>query len=97
MEDKTAEGIEPERKWLDVTIVFAKKPSIEEAYNSIYAETQKLANKGLDISLYVSVGNKNIKTSWKQLHDVDGSFVFANYDSTYKRLTKNEHVLKQYP
>jgi len=96
-EGKTAAGIKPERKWLSVTIVFPKQPSRDVAYDAILAETQKLTLRGLDISVYVSVGDQKVKTSWKQMVDTDGAYVFADYDAARKKLMRRGQVLKQLP
>jgi hypothetical protein len=96
-EDKTLAGIKPEKKWLSVTIVFSPQPTRDAAYNAIAAETQKLAARGLDINVYVSVGNPKIKTSWMQMKDKDGAYVFAEYDAASKRITRKGQLLKQLP
>lgn len=94
-EDHTYAGIKPERKWLNLTIVFPTQPTREVAYNTIFAESAKLATKGLDINAYVSVGDKSNKTSWKQMKDADGAFVFAQYNAASKRIMRKGEVLKQ--
>ncbi len=96
-EDKTFAGIKPEKKWLSVTIVFSKQPSQDAAYEAILVETQKLAAKGLDINAYVSSGDQKVKTSWKQMRDKDGAYVFAKYDAASKKLTRQGQLLKQLP
>lgn len=96
-EDKTLTGIKPERKWLSVTIVFPKAPTQDVAYDAIISETQKLVAKGLDIHLYVSVGNPKVKTSWRQMRDKDGAYVFAEYTALTKRLMRNGQAIKQFP
>jgi hypothetical protein len=95
LEEKTLPGIKPEKKWLSVTIVFPKQPPRNAAYDAIFVETQKLVSKGFDISVYVSVGDQNVKTSWKQMRDIDGAYVFAEYDSASKKLTRKGQLLKQ--
>lgn len=96
-EDKTVSGIMPEKKWLSVTIVFPKQPGQDAAYEAILVETRKLAAKGLDLDAYVSVGNQKVKTSWKQMRDRDGAYVFAKYDAASKKLTRRGQLLKQLP
>lgn len=96
-EDKTLAGIKPERKWLSVTIVFPKQPTRDAAYDTIIAETQKLAAKGLDVDLYVSVGDQKVKTSWRQMRDKDGAYVFAEYNTANKKLMRKGQLLKQLP
>jgi len=94
-EEKTLEGIKPEKKWLSITIVFPKKPSQQTAYDAIITEAQKLDAKGLDMNLYVSVGDKNAKTSWKQIRDTDGTYIAADYDAASKRLMHQNKLIKQ--
>lgn len=94
-QDQTATGIKPAKKWLSLTIVFPKTPSREVAYDAIFTEIAKVATKGLDVNAYVSVGDKNVKTSWKQMRDNDGGYVFARYDSATRKVTRKDKVLKE--
>ena len=96
-EEKTLDGIKPERKWLSVTIVFSKEPSRVVAYDAIFSETQKLATRGLDVNAYVSVGDQKVKTSWQQMRDTDGGYVFAEYKAGTKKITRKGQLLKQLP
>ncbi|HYX31352.1 MAG TPA: hypothetical protein VE863_22645, partial [Pyrinomonadaceae bacterium] len=68
-EDHTYPGITPARKWRSVTIVYPKAPSRTAAYDAIFAEIQKAAARGLDVNAYVTVGDKNVPTSWEQMRD----------------------------
>lgn len=94
-EDHTYPSITPARNWLILTIVFPKTPSREIAYDAILTEIQKVTNRGLDVDAYVSIGDKNVKTSWNQMRDNDGAYVFANYDSATKKVTRKDKVLKK--
>jgi hypothetical protein len=94
-EDKTYEGITPERRWLDVTIVFAKAPSIDRAYKAISIEAEKLSTRGLDVSLHVSVGDPKVRTSWRQIKDADGAYIFARYEAATKELTRKDKLLSR--
>ncbi len=96
-EEKTLSGIKPERKWLSVTIVFSKQPTRTAAYDAIFVETQKLTARGLDVNTYVSVGDQKVKTSWNQMRDSDGAYVFAEYNAANKKLTRKGQLLKQFP
>lgn len=96
-EEKTFAGIKPEKKWLSVTIVFPKQPTRDAAYEAIFVETQKLAAKGLDVNAYVSIGDQRVKTSWEQMRDTDGAFVFAEYNAASKKVTRKGQLLKQLP
>lgn len=92
---QTVAGITPVRKWFSVTVVFPKKPSRAVAYDAIFTEAQKLAAKGLDVDVYVSVGNQKEKTTWEQMKDTDGGYVFANYKATTKQVRRRGQLLKQ--
>lgn len=92
-EEKTYEGVVPARKWLSVTIVYPKNPGRSVAYEAIKAEVAKLKSRGLDVDLYVSVGDKNTRTSWKQVRDSDGKYIFAEYSSATQQLTRNNKPL----
>lgn len=93
---QTLPGITPARKWLSVTLVFPRKPSRQAAYDAIYAEAQKLAGRGLDVDVYVSIGNQKVKTSWEQMKDTDGGYVFANYKAASKQVWRRGKLLKQF-
>ena len=84
-------------KFLGVTIVFSRQPTRDAAYDAIIAETQKLAARGLDVSIYVSVGDQKVKTSWHEMPDKDGGSVFAEYTAASKKLMSKGHLLKQIP
>lgn len=94
-ENKTFEGVTPARKWLSVTLVFSKAPAQDAAYAAIAAEAEKLAARRMDMDLYVSVGDPKVKTSWHQMRDKDGAYVFAEYSAATKKLTRKGRVLKQ--
>jgi len=96
-EEKTLAGIKPERKWLDVTIVFSKQPTRDVAYEAIVAEIQKLSARGLDVNAYVSVGDRRVKTSWKQMRDKDGAYLFAEYNAAGKKIMRKGQLIKQLP
>jgi len=96
-EEKTFSGIKPEGKWLSVTIIFSKQPTLTAAYDAIFVETQKLATRGLDVNAYVSVGDQNVKTSWNQMRDSDGAYVFAEYNAASRELTRKGQLLKKLP
>jgi len=96
-EEKTLARIRPEKKWLSVTIVIPKQPTRDAAYDAIAAEAQKLAARGMDVNAYVSVGDQKVKTSWKQMKDTDGAYVFAEYDAASKKLMRKGQLLKQLP
>jgi len=92
-ENKTLAGITPARKWLSVTLVFPKQPPQDAAYAALVAEAQKLAARRLDMDLYVSVGDPKVKTSWHQMRDKDGAYVFAEYSAATKKLSRKGKLL----
>jgi hypothetical protein len=96
-EEKTLAGIKPERKWLSLMIVFSKEPTRAAAYDAIFAEIQKLATRGLNVNAYVSVGDQKVKTSWQQMRDTEGGYVFAEYNAASKKITRKGQLLKQLP
>jgi hypothetical protein len=93
-EQHTYPGITPPKTWLSLTIVFAKKPSTEVAYDAIISEITKVTKPALDVDAYVSVGDKNVKTSWHQMRDDDGAFIFAEYKPATKEVTRKGRILK---
>jgi hypothetical protein len=96
-ENKTLAGIAPTRKWLTVTLVFPKQPAQDAAYGALLAEAEKLAQRRLDMNLYVSIGDPKVKTSWKQMRDKDGAYVFAEYSAATKEVARKGRLLRQLP
>lgn len=94
-EDKTFEGIKPERRWLTLTLVFPKTPAIQHAYDDAVAEAEKAAQGGLDVNVYVSVGDKGKRTSWRQLRDPSGGYVFVEYSADTKTIRRRAKILKK--
>lgn len=94
-EDKTLEGIKPEKRWLTLTLVFSEAPAIQQAYDAAVAEAEKVARRGLDANIYVSVGNKTIRTSWRQLQDPSGGYVFVEYQADTKTIKTQTKILKR--
>jgi hypothetical protein len=93
-EGKTAKGIKPEKQWLTITLVYFKPPAVETAYAAAVNEAEQAAAKGLDVTVYVSVGAKGDRANWEQLKDPDGGYVFVNYDAKTKTIKKKSKVLK---
>ncbi|HEU0011787.1 MAG TPA: hypothetical protein VFT34_18370 [Verrucomicrobiae bacterium] len=94
-EDKTLQGIKPERRWLSLTLVFPEAPSIQHAYDVALVEAEKAAQRGLDVNVYVSVGDKTTRTSWRQLRDPSGGYVFVEYQVSTKTIKRQTKVLKK--
>ena len=45
----------------------------------------------------VSIGDQKVKTSWKQMQDRDGAYVFAEYDAASKKVVRKGQLLKELP
>lgn len=87
-EEKTLEGIKPERRWLGISIVFAAPPDPAVAYDAIRKEIGAAARRRLDIRVYAFAGDKARRTSWQQLRDVDGAFIFAEFRAASGSITR---------
>jgi len=92
-EEKALKGIKPERRWLSVSLVYPKTPSHAVAYEDMIAMTKELATRRLDINIYVFVGDKTKETTWHQAKDRDGAYLFCNYDTQTKRITRKGALL----
>ncbi|MCX6922918.1 MAG: hypothetical protein NT154_06870 [Verrucomicrobia bacterium] len=93
-EEKTFEGITPEKRWLVLTVVFPKTPTSQQAYEAAVTEAVKAAQKGMDVTVYVKVGDKATKTSWRQIRDPSGGFVFVEYEANTKTIRRETKVFK---
>jgi hypothetical protein len=85
-EEKSAGGINGERKWLTISLIYPTLPPLEQAYTSMQSEIEKNVSKGMDINAYVKIGDKAVKTSQRQMDDPTGGYVFMNYDAPSKKL-----------
>lgn len=92
-EEKTLAGIKPERRWLSVSLVYPKKPERKIAYTNLLAEIRILAARALDINAYVFVGDKAKETSWKQIQDPKGGYIFCKYESATKKILRKGELL----
>ena len=95
-EQQTLPGVTPKRTWLSISLVFPKAPSQSDSLDAIIAEVDKVRGRGLDVNAYVKVGDKNVKTSWYQVKDTDGAFIFAGYKADTKQVTRKDKLLKQF-
>ena len=93
-EDKTVGGIKPERKWLTLSLIYSTEPPLQEAYDAMLFEIEKMTHSGVDINAYVKIGDKNIKTSQKQMNDPSGGFVFTNFDARSGKVYRKNILLK---
>ena len=91
-EERTAEGIEPVNRWIDLSLIFPKNPSIEDAYNAMLTEIKAHKSKGIDVNAYAYVGNKAKKTSWVQIKEPDGFYASLEYNATTKEVVKKNNV-----
>jgi hypothetical protein len=93
-EEKTNEGIKPERKWLTISLIYPTPPPLEEAYKSMQWEIEKNVPRGMDIGASVRIGDKSVKTSQRQMDDPGGGYVFMRYDALSKKLYRKNMLLK---
>jgi hypothetical protein len=91
-EARTLPGLGPPGTWLSVMILFPEEPTRDAAYDAIIAETQRLAARGLDADVFVSVG-----TFGRLMLDRDGAPVFADYNTANKTLRRGSQLLRQIP
>jgi DNA-directed RNA polymerase subunit RPC12/RpoP len=96
-EDKTLAGIKPERKWLSLSIVFPSTPSVQEATDAAIAEIENRLAQGLDIDAFVKVGDKGVKTSWKQMPDPAGGLLFFRYTVANRTIYNKSTPIKKLP
>lgn len=95
-ENHTLPGITPKRTWLSISLVFPKPPPQNEVYEAIIAEIEKVRDRKLDVNAYVKAGDRNKKTSWHQIKDTDGAFIFGDYEVATRKITRRGRVLKQF-
>ena len=96
-EDGTHAGIKPERKWLSLSLVFATPPTVQQAQDAAIAEIQKHATRGLDINAAPEIGDKNVKTSWQQMRDPSGGFLFYRYVAADRTIYNKSTPIKKLP
>jgi hypothetical protein len=98
IESKTLAGIKPERKWLTISIVFPTQPATEKASTIAIAEIEKRSGLGININLYLKVGDKNNKFSWQQIKNLeDGGFLWFSYDSSKRTISSSSKLIKVVP
>ncbi len=91
-EAKALAGLGPASTWLSVMIIFPEEPTRDAAYDAIIAETQRLAPRGLDADVFVSV-----EILGRLMLDRDGGPVFADYSAANKTLMRRTQLLRQFP
>jgi hypothetical protein len=91
-EVKTLPGLGPAGTWLSVMILFPEEPTRDAAYDAIIAETLRLAAKGLDVDVFVSV-----ETPGRLMLDRDGGPVFGDYNAANKKLMRRGRLLMELP
>ncbi len=98
VESKTLAGIKPERKWLSISIVFPIQPEIDKAAAIAIAEIEKRVALGIDINLYLRVGDKKNKFSWQQIKNSDQpGYVWFSYDSLKRTISGGSKLIKAVP
>jgi hypothetical protein len=93
-EEKTLEGIKPERKWLTISLIYPTPPPLEQAYASMQSEIEKNVPRGMDINAYVTIGAKGVKWSQRQMDDPTGGYVFMKYDALSRKLYRQKMLIK---
>jgi hypothetical protein len=96
-EDKTVAGIKPERKWLSLSLIFPSTPSVQRATEAAIGEIGTRLAQGLDINVSVMVGDKNVKTSWKQMPDPAGGFLDFRYTVANRTIYNKSTLIKKLP
>jgi hypothetical protein len=81
-EGKTAKGITPVNKWLDLTFVFSTRPTDAEIYKVVMDEAAK--HRGIERHVFVYQGDKTNGMTWKQLDDRDGNAVVCTLTAAGK-------------
>lgn len=88
-ESRTAQGITPIRRWLDVSIVFPDEPNNGEVKPAVQHEINKLKARELDVNVYVFVGDKSNPGSWKQVKASNGKYMSIDYVEKTGRTVAN--------
>ena len=95
---KTLKGVSPARTWLTAEVIFPTEPSEEQAYEAALNELKKVATQGLDVSIYVFVGDKEKETERTQMKDLKrGGYIFMRYDHATKKVFKKNDYLTTLP
>jgi len=93
-EDKIAAAAgKPERRWLAITLVFDKAPTAQQGCNLAVAEAEKAARQGLDATVWVKVGDRSIRTSWRPVPGIG----FVDYNSRTKVIEDRNRIIKKLP
>lgn len=86
---RTARGITPFRRWLNVSIVFPEEPLGPEVKAAILKEIDKLESRRLDVNVYIYTGDKSNKVTWRQIRALNGKFMAVDYDSATGKISPN--------
>ncbi len=81
-ERRTARGIQPVKRWFSVSLVFSDEPNAALARQSMEHEIARLRARGLDINVYVHVGDRSNRATWQQMEAPNGKFMVAHYDAS---------------
>jgi hypothetical protein len=85
-EDKTFEGIVPERRWLNVVVTFGVQPTTDEAFKVLKGEMEKVVTRGMDVDGSVMIGSNS--SSPKTMKDPSGGFVMMEYEKATTQFKK---------
>jgi hypothetical protein len=83
---------------LYLRLVFPKAPTIQQAYEAAITEAEKASQRNLEVCVWISVGDKATRTSWRPFADRNGCELFVVYDpstKTIKRGGEPGEVLKK--
>jgi hypothetical protein len=97
VERKTLVGKNP-KKYLTISVVFPKQPAIDQASKIAISEIEKRIAQGVDISLYLKVGDKNDKFSWQQVRNIDEpGYLWFSYNSSKRTINSGRRLIKVFP
>ena len=88
-ESRTAKGITPVRRWINLSLVFSTKPDRAEIRGIVEQEIEKLKERGLDINAYLFVGNKDNPGSWNQVQAPNGKYMTVDYTAETGKMVAN--------
>lgn len=85
--------IMPRKHWLSVSLVYPAKLSRTIMYKDMVSVISELASKNKDINIYTFIGDKAKRSSWFQVEDYDGAYIFCKYDAESKKITRKSKLI----
>jgi len=86
---RTAKGITPVRRWINLSIVFPSKPSNVEIKNVSKREIEKIKQRRLDINIRIHVGDKDNPGSWDHIQASNGYYMNVDYKVNTDKIKAN--------